>query len=147
MSAPARSRMEVWQLDAEMTRHDAAMKRFGQWWVRNVRGGYGMAEVSRLHWRSPLAIWKKEIGRAVFSGGVLPALIAIGALLHPVVIAAVLIYPIQVCRIAIARRPLSSKSWAYAVFITLAKFAEFQGVLKFYWRRLQHQSGELIEYK
>lgn len=138
---------KIWRLDAEMTRHDAALKRFDQWWVRSVRGGYGMAEVSRIHWHSSLAIWKKEIVRAVFSGGVLPVLIGFGALLHPVVLAAVLLYPIQVCRIAIARRPISFNSWVYAVFMTLAKFAEFQGVVKFYWCRLQHQSSELIEYK
>lgn len=138
---------KIWRLDADMTRHDAAMKRFDQWWLRSVRGGYGMAEVSQLHWRSPLAIWKRELARAIVSGGVLPALIGVGALMHPVVLLAVLIYPIQVCRIAITRRPISSNSWAYGFFMTLAKFAEFQGVLKFHWRSLQHRSGELIEYK
>ena len=138
---------KIWRLDANMTRHDAAMKKFDQWWVRAVRGGYGMAEVSQLHWRSPLAIWKRELTRAVFSGGVLPVLIGAGALMHPVALAAALIYPLQVCRIAVARRPISSNSWAYAFFTTLAKFAEFQGVLKFYWRRLQHRPSELIEYK
>ena len=30
---------EIWRVDAEMTLHDAAMTRFGQWWKRNVRAG------------------------------------------------------------------------------------------------------------
>ena len=32
------------RLDAEMTLHDAAMTRFGQWWKRIVRGGHAYAE-------------------------------------------------------------------------------------------------------
>lgn len=138
---------KIWRLDAEMTRHDAAMKRFDQWWIRAVRGGYGMAEVSRLHWRSPFAIWKREFLRAVLLGGAFPALICILALIHPIALAALLIYVAQVCRIAIIRRPASADSWAYAVFATLARFAEFEGALKYYWRRLYRRPIALIEYK
>ena len=29
---------KIWRLDAEMTVHDAAMTRFGQWWRRTARG-------------------------------------------------------------------------------------------------------------
>ena len=138
---------KIWRLDAEMTRHDAAIKRFVQWWLRTVRWGFGMAEVSRLHWRSPLGIWKEELMRTVIWGGILPSLIILGALMHFALLALMLIYPLQICRIAIARGPLSSMSWIYASFVTLAKFAEFQGILMFYWRSLNHQSKELIEYK
>ena len=35
---------KIWRLDAEMTCHDAAMTRFGQWWKRAVRSGYGYAQ-------------------------------------------------------------------------------------------------------
>jgi glycosyltransferase involved in cell wall biosynthesis len=138
---------KIWRLDAEMTRHDAAITRFGQWWVRSVRSGYGIAEVSRLHWHSPFAIWKREVARAVFWSVLLPVLIGIGAVMQPVALTAVLIYPLQVCRIAVARGPTSSHSWIYGLFVTLSKFAELQGVLKFYWRRLRRQSIDLIEYK
>jgi len=138
---------KIWRLDAEMTRHDASMLWFGQWWVRTVRGGYGMTEVSLLHWQSPMAIWKRDLARAIFWGGLLPALIVLSALAYPAALAAALIYPLQVCRIAIIRGPTSSDSWIYALFVTLGKFAAFQGVLKFYWRRLRRRSVELIEYK
>lgn len=36
----------VMRLDAEMTMHDAAMTRVGQWWKRAVRGGYGGLDVA-----------------------------------------------------------------------------------------------------
>ena len=36
----------IMRLDAEMTLHDAAMTRIGQWWNRAVRGGYGGLDVA-----------------------------------------------------------------------------------------------------
>lgn len=137
---------KIWRLDAEMTQHDAAMKRFGQWWVRMVRSGYAFAEVSRLHRTSPCGIWRREAGRAVFWGGLLPLTICLGALLHPIALAAALAYPLQVGRVAFARGPARSKSWTYALFMMLAKFAEFQGILRF-WLQWDRQVVTLIEYK
>ena len=52
----ARLRARGWKvlrIAAEMTRHDAAMTRFGQWWRRNVRAGHAYAECCRLHRVSP----------------------------------------------------------------------------------------------
>jgi glycosyltransferase involved in cell wall biosynthesis len=138
---------KIWRLDVEMTRHDAAMSRFGQWWLRAVRTGYGITELCCLHWHSPAAIWKKELMRGIVWGGVLPALIVLGALVYPPTLIAVLIYPLQVCRIAINRGATALQSWSYAFFMTLAKFAEFQGVLRFCWSTLQHRTVALIEYK
>src|SRR5262245_60058679 len=138
---------KIWRIDAEMTRHDAAMARFGQWWMRCVRCGYGYADVSRLHKTSPLGIWRRETGRAVLWGGLIPLTIGIGALIHPAALVGAGAYGLQVCRIAFARGGTSSQSWTYAVFMTLAKFAEFLGVAKFYWRQWRRRAGTLIEYK
>jgi GT2 family glycosyltransferase len=138
---------KIWRLDEEMTQHDAAMTRFGQWWTRAVRCGFAFAEVSRLHWRSPSGIWRRQTARAVFWGGVLPVTIGVGTLFHPAALGGVLVYFLQICRIAIARGPTSPQSWTYALFMILAKFAEFQGIVKFYKRQLQRQTATLIEYK
>lgn len=138
---------KIWRLDAEMTRHDAAMTRFRQWWVRTVRSGYGITEVCLLHWHSPFAIWKKHIARSVFWGASVPVSVVLAALVYPAAVGAFVVYPLQICRIAIARGPVSSHSWAYASFMTLAKFAECQGLLTFCWRRLRRRSIKLIEYK
>jgi glycosyltransferase involved in cell wall biosynthesis len=40
---------QIHRLDAEMTLHDAAMTRFGQWWKRNVRAGHAFAEGNWRH--------------------------------------------------------------------------------------------------
>jgi len=138
---------KIWRIDAEMTRHDAAITRWSQWWARTVRFGYAMAEVTRLHWYSPCAIWKRELMRAIFWGGALPILICIGTLLYPVAALALLIYPFQIFRIALAHRPSYMKYWTFAVFLTLGKFAEFQGILKFNWNRFRRHSSKIIEYK
>jgi len=139
---------KIWRLDVEMVRHDAAMKRFNQWWMRTVRWGFALAEVSKLHWRSPFAIWKKELARTIFWGALLPLLIGLSAIFYHAALAATLIYPLQASRIAMARGSLTSKnSWIYAVFTILAKFGELQGILKCYWRMLFDRSVRLIEYK
>ena len=47
-----RMRKAGWTLERlpeDMTRHDAAMLRFGQWWQRAVRTGHGFAQVGHLH--------------------------------------------------------------------------------------------------
>jgi len=137
----------IWRLDAEMTFHDAAMRRFGQWWVRAVRCGHAYAEVSRLHRTSPVGIWRRETARAVFWGGLLPIAICLAAMVHVVALGGALAYFLQVCRIAFAREPISSHSWVYAVFVMLAKFAEVQGILTFYRRQWHRQASTLIEYK
>ena len=138
---------KIWRLDAEMTQHDAAMSRFGQWWVRSVRSGYGFAEVARLHKASPFRIWARAIPSAIFWGCFLPATIIVGGLIHPLLLCAALIYPLKVCWIAIRRGIASADVWTYAGLTMLAKFAQTRGILKFYWRSSRGQSSKLIEYK
>ena len=137
----------IWRLDADMTRHDAAMTRMAQFWARAVRGGHAYVEVSRLHKASPYGIWKRETARAIFWGGLLPLIICLGALIHPIALAGTLVYLFQICRVALARGPSSSQSWIYALFITIAKFAEFQGILRYYWDQFTRRKAALIEYK
>jgi GT2 family glycosyltransferase len=137
----------IWRLNSDMSRHDVALSRFRQWWVRAVRSGYGYAEVAWLHRSSPYGIYKRETIRAILWGGLAPLLIGLGALIHPAVLAAALIYPFQICRIAFTRGLTAPLSWAYALLMMLAKFAELQGILKFCWRRCRGLTAELIEYK
>jgi GT2 family glycosyltransferase len=137
---------KIWRLDAEMTKHDASIKRFGQWWVRAVRAGHAFAEVSWLHRDSPSRIWGRETIRSLFWGGVLPAAICIGALINPVALFGALLYLLQIGRIALKSGPTSSLSWSSAFFLTFSKFAEFQGLVRF-WCRAEHRPVALMEYK
>jgi GT2 family glycosyltransferase len=138
---------KIWRLDAEMTEHDASITRFKQWWIRTVRSGYGFADASWLHQNSPLGIWRREILRAFLLGGLLPVSIVLGALLHRAALLGASAYFVQICRVALKDRPTSHRPWLPALLLTLAKFAEFQGILKFVWRRRQQGAAALIEYK
>jgi GT2 family glycosyltransferase len=139
---------KIWRLDTEMTLHDVAMTRFSQWWLRTVRSGYAEAEISRLHASSGMAAWEKgQVTRVVIWGGLLPLVISLGALFHPVVLACGLVYPFQIARIAIRRGATSLQSWNYALFMMIAKFAQLQGTLKYCWHLLCKQAVRPIEYK
>jgi len=138
---------KIWRLNEEMTQHDAAMHSFTQWWVRSVRSGYGFAEVSRLHRASPHVTWGREIARAVFWAGVLPLVIVAGALIHPFAFGLALAYPLHIARLAIRGGATSSESWRYAILSVPAKFAQLQGISRFYWRNWRQQTTQLIEYK
>lgn len=136
---------KIWRVDAEMTRHDAAMTRFGQWWMRCVRSGHAMAEVSRLHKHSSFGIWKRDTRSAIFWGGLVPLAIGLAMLVNPVGVIGILIYPLQVCRLALLRGLNVPYTWTYALYMVLAQFPGFQGILKFNWHRLTGSPAKLIE--
>jgi GT2 family glycosyltransferase len=138
----------IWRIDAEMTLHDANITRFGQWWRRSMRGGHAFAEVSARHAGSPFAIWTRSSRRAVLWGFAVPLVALFGAvLIHPVLLSILLLYPIQVARIALREGLTKPASWTFAFFATLAKFPEMQGVARFYWGRLFKRRNAIIEYK
>ena len=140
-------RWKIWRLDAEMTQHDAAMTHFGQWWRRAVRSGYGYAEGCHLCARSSEVLWKRQLMRSVFWGAAVPLAIALGAFVTPFAIAAPVVYPLQIGRIALRHDATMGRSWAYGAFMTLGHFPALQGIIKFYWHRWCGRSSELIEYK
>ncbi|HET9629094.1 MAG TPA: glycosyltransferase family A protein [Novosphingobium sp.] len=70
---------QIWRIDAPMTIHDAAMVRFGQWWVRATRSGYGYAQTFAATRGRAHPLYRRELRRAAFWGGVVPAAAAISA--------------------------------------------------------------------
>ena len=133
----------VWRLDAEMTWHDAALTRFPQWWRRAKRGGFAFAEGVALHGDPPERHFVSETRKAVIWGLTLPTLIVLlGCLISPWAFMLVLIWPLQVLRLHFRGEP-----WVNALFLTLSKFPEAQGVLQYVWRRLTGGRVALIEYK
>lgn len=137
----ARNGGQIWRIDAEMTLHDAAMTRFSQWWRRSRRAGHAFAEGAFLHGAGPERHWRAETRRAVLWGAVLPVIILGAGLLHPAGWLLALIYPLQILRLA------RGKGLIWAFWMTVAKFAEAQGVLGFWLDRLRGRRRGLIEYK
>jgi GT2 family glycosyltransferase len=132
---------QVWRIDAEMTLHDAAMTRVGQWWKRARRSGHALAEGVALHGAPPERHWVAETRRALLWGAILPALAVVGALITPWALAILIVYPLQILRLGLRY------GWERGVFLTLGKVPEAMGVLQYGWNRLRRRRARLIEYK
>ena len=131
------------RLDHDMTWHDAAMTRFGQWWKRSMRAGHAFEEGAWIHGGGPERHWVTEARRARWWGGYMPAALALSTLvLGPWALMASLIYPLQWIRLA-----LRSGSAVSSGFLLLGKFAEAQGAWKFHRERWRGRSSQIIEYK
>jgi GT2 family glycosyltransferase len=141
-----RMRAKGWRvrrIDAEMTWHDAAITRLSQWWKRNVRAGHAYAESAALHGAGPEQFRVAETRRALLWGVALPAAaLLLGLAVTPWSLALLLAYPLQAGRLW--ARGLAADR---AVYLTLGRFPEAQGVLG-YWRgRISGRRRGLIEYK
>lgn len=131
----------IWRLDAEMTLHDAAMTRPGQWWRRSARAGHAAAEGAAMHGGPPERHGVARTRRALLWGAALPLAALLGALATPWALLLLLAYPAQIARLA--RR----EGWVRATFLTLGKIAEAHGVLGYALGRLTGRGRRLIEYK
>lgn len=142
---------KVGRLDAEMTRHDAAMTRFRQWWRRTVRAGHAFAEGHWLHRRGSVRLWVRETRSNWFWGLVLPVIALTAAWWTSGLSLLLLVgYPVLGLRIYRhgRRRGWSrSDSRLYAAFCVLGKFPAMLGQLKFHTNRLLARRTALIEYK
>ena len=139
---------EVWRIDAEMTLHDAAMTRFGQWWRRTVRAGHAFAEGAALHGAGPERHWRSERRRALLWGVGVPAAALSGALLvQPSFLWIMALWPLQVLRLGWRWRTEGRAGREAALFSVIGKVAEAQGVLGYWSDRLRGQRRGLIEYK
>lgn len=137
----------IWRLDAEMTLHDAAMARFGQWWRRSERAGHAFAEVSELHRASPAGIWRSETRRALLWAGLAPGALILGGAVSPVFFAGLLAYPAQVGRLYIRYRQEGGGVLWRAALTVIGKFAEAKGAFAYWSRRFGGGHRKLIEYK
>ncbi len=161
-----RLRQKGWvidRIDAEMTRHDAAILTFRAWWKRTLRGGYGAMDVfTRLQGSRPndevpfhhlttsaqswtdrwllllvllVVPWSLTFG---WRGGLTGLLIALGLVL------------VQALRIARGVRP-RAVSWRhaieYGVFTMIGKWAQRAGQRRYLRDVREGKVITIIEYK
>jgi glycosyltransferase involved in cell wall biosynthesis len=160
------------RIDAEMTLHDSAMLRFGQWWKRSVRSGYGAMDVATRFGRQglfrkqvasarwwardwvivlifiligPLVLWAVTIGRdAGISWKLRLALQAGLALLW------LSLLPLQTARIAFGSRRRAGNwkiSTAYAILTMIGKWANVAGQRQYARDRAAGKLARMIDYK
>jgi len=140
----------IWFLDAPLTVHDAAMLRFGQWWKRAARSGYGSMQRAILC-RTPVELaglrdflstwwWALALPLAVIATAALGGLWALALLL---------LYPAQLTRVALrsGRREPWTRSLGCSLFLLLAKLPKLIGQLTFLAHHWGRRASPLIEYK
>lgn len=139
------------RLDVEMTRHDASLERFEQWWVRAKRSGFAYAQVSALHEGEPERFWEQDRKRALFWGLVVPALVPLLAVptlgLSSLLLGA---YPLRFLRVvqAAERRGLpAAHARLWALHCVGASFPQALGVLQYRLGRARGKTPTIIEYK
>jgi glycosyltransferase involved in cell wall biosynthesis len=112
------------RLDHEMTLHDAAMTRWSQWWMRNLRAGHAFAEGYERHGAPPERMWRQNVRSNYVWGALIP------------------LWPLLWFKVW-----RQGRGTLYATFITLAKLPQLFGQLKFHWNRWSGKRQGLIEYK
>jgi GT2 family glycosyltransferase len=142
---------KIFRLDAEMTRHDADMTRFGQWWKRVLRAGHAYAEGAWLHGHEPERHWVKESRSIWLWGGIVP-LVALGLAwssrgLSLGLLAAYGLMAYRIYQYGRQRGWAVSDSQLYAVSCVVGKLPNLMGQLQFHGNRLLGRQNRLIEYK
>lgn len=138
----------IWRLDANMTKHDANITQFKQWWKRTVRAGYAFAEGASIHGAAPEFHWVAESRRAMIWAGVIPLFALVCFFIHPLLGAGILlVYPIQIIRMTLTSQLPTKQAFFYSLFLVIGKFPEQVGQIKFIWNKWTKKSSRIIEYK
>ena len=138
----------IWHVAKEMTLHDAAILHFGQWWQRNLRGGYAFAEGADMHGAPPERHWMREsYSIRIWGAGIPLVVLAIVTSWGIWGLSLLLIYPLQIVRLAVRGERSARENWLRATFLMLGKFPELLGQLKFMAHRYAGGQPRLIEYK
>jgi cellulose synthase/poly-beta-1,6-N-acetylglucosamine synthase-like glycosyltransferase len=156
-----RLRKRGWRLrriDSEMTLHDAAMTRFGQWWNRTLRSGHAFGEMAFLHPDARNPDWPRMVRSIVFWGGAMPAALVLMLLLSivwsPLFLGAALLallpWPLRMVQLIRRQRDRglsSSIARASGVLLMVGKVPQFMGLAGYHANRLSGRASSLIEYK
>lgn len=142
--------LKITKIGAPMATHDADIHRFGQWWRRATRAGHAIGQRFSLNGRGPLHDCARERRSVLVWGIALPATIL---LLAPITHGAslllaggYLLLSYRIARYRLGQGDSRADAWLYARFVTLAKFAEAIGLIKFHLNRLMGRI-RIIEYK
>ncbi|MGO9919208.1 MAG: glycosyltransferase [Isosphaeraceae bacterium] len=149
-----RIRRKSWKLlriDAEMTLHDIAMTRFGQWWKRSVRCGHAYAEGCARHGGAPERHFVRQTGSTIVWGLCVPLLAfslawpTHGASL--LILVGYLFLYWRIKRYGLNRGWSAQSARLYALACVLAKFPLLVGLFIYAFRRIAQRPTQIIEYK
>jgi GT2 family glycosyltransferase len=138
-------------VDVPMTYHDMAMYRFSQWWKRMVREGWGIAEGFARYGQAQERYMARRYYSGWFWGLILPGLVLLLSWsTHALSLFLLLGYLFLALRIYTYRRQQGDSpknSRLYAQFITISKFPQVIGHLRYWLAQWQQKAPQIIEYK
>jgi glycosyltransferase involved in cell wall biosynthesis len=148
----------VLRIDVEMTYHDAAINRLGQWWSRTRRSGHGFAEMAFLHPDARIPNWPRTVRSIVVWGALMPLVLLVAIVLAVTWsawcwIAAALFFlpwPLRVAQLAQRQkhRGLSPRvAFASGFLLMLGKLPQLIGLIGYHFDRISGRASRLIEYK
>lgn len=135
---------QIWRLDAPMTIHDADMHRFGQYWNRAIRSGFGYAQVNHKTKASGSdELYKREVASAlVWTIGLALAAILLTALFGVAgLVLTSAIWLMQLLRLALRF------GLAKAFHLLVGKIAETVGIVRFFISKARGHKQGAIFYK
>jgi len=149
-----RLRARGWRLRRladDMVLHDAEMLRFGQWWRRNVRGGWAYAEGAALHGGSPERYAVRETLSNAFWGALLP-LAVVGLAPRAGGLSALLlaVYPLLGARIyarALRRGRARRDAALQALFTVLGKLPQALGQAQYALLRAMGRRRRVFDWR
>nr|WP_321465557.1 glycosyltransferase [uncultured Desulfobulbus sp.] len=141
---------EIWRLNHDMTRHDAAIIHFSQWWKRSVRSGHAYAQGVMLHGREQSHYCVLDSVRIWFWAFFLPlAIILSASIIHPSCSLLIMFYLIPFLRITVrmkSRTKTLKDAAEYAFFNIFGKLPQLIGQISFIKRILLKKKITIIEY-
>ncbi|WP_406696196.1 glycosyltransferase [Singulisphaera sp. Ch08] len=151
---------KVVRLEADMARHDIAMTRFGQWWMRQCRSGYGSLDVvTRSHDRKTAPFARQVYSARLWTVGWILVTAAAGGLAGSIggsmagIWAAGLLSlapALQSIRIAARVRPRikdNRVAISYGMLTMIGKWGELIGQIRYLCDLTRGHHARLIEYK
>jgi glycosyltransferase involved in cell wall biosynthesis len=146
----------ILHIDAPMTGHDLAIRKFSQYWRRAFRSGHAYAELATRFAHTADPLWRAEAARSALHGGAvlaLPLAAMAGAAAFssavPVALLGAAVAAV-VARSAVRARwkdPSLATRLAYATHSHLQQLPILAGQMAFHLDRLRGRRRALIDYK
>jgi glycosyltransferase involved in cell wall biosynthesis len=138
----------IWRLATPMALHDASMYRFGQWWLRCKRGGFGTANSLSSQLSADRSEDLRNLLRPWLWCIALPLFTALGvAFFGYSTLLILLLYPVQVVRNAVTVQGTWRARLERGFFLMLGKFPELAGQLQFWSVRQSKTKSASFDYK
>lgn len=143
------------RIDAEMTLHDAAMTRVGQWWKRNERSGHAFLLNYLKHGHKNAERFQyQQIRSILIWAGIYAALFTATLLMRsllPLFLLALLVAS-QAAKMTLALPRIKAQygkaaTFRYSVFVMLGKIPQALGIFRAYRTTKSGREHQLVEYK